>query len=71
MRVDTLNRVKLTDALETFWTWIAEKEYSNLKDANEHDSADVRLLARGSATAYQNIRHKVKTLFSGLIDFDE
>jgi len=58
-------------AVEALYDWVGDKKHVNQVDAIEHENAELRLLARGATTGYDNVRYKMRTLFAGLIDFEQ
>jgi hypothetical protein len=61
----------LFSAIEQLWEWVGERGSAKRIAARQSETTDHRTYAEGSAIAYSNVRLRMRTLFAGLIDFDQ
>ena len=71
LRIENDGPTEIMSAIEALYNWVGDKKHANQVDAIEHENAELRLLARGATTGYDNVRYKMRTLFSGLIEFEQ
>jgi len=62
---------KLRAAVRKLWNWVAEQKYDAIQQAIEEEKIYEGEHSRGRATAYDWTKEEMRTLFAGLIDFDE